>query len=283
MPFASQTPERVRVHLELLPFGQNFVSLWVSPVSLCLPASVPGQGSSLEQLQTGNLRVALVTQASPCLILHRQTPTNSPTLFSAHCSGFTSPSAIGLPAPQSPHLPTRIGYGCSLSCMAKGKALWEAQSLSMTSPASSHCQELQVPNCLLLPPPHLRACFNVSIQSWIIHYRVLLAGCQVLKVQTRQQTVPSAVLIRKDKGIQTQLCRTSIQYIYIITLHHLTYSAFLTQIRPFWPKISHHNCNQCKCNLRQKEKSQRCVHKLSMFVCFFVNDNKGLKKADPSA
>ncbi|KAF4097712.1 hypothetical protein G5714_021720 [Onychostoma macrolepis] len=78
--------------------------------SACLPASVPGQGSGLEQLQTGNFRVALVTQASPCLIPHRQTPTNSPTLFSAHCSGFTSPSAIGLPAPQSPHLPTRIGY-----------------------------------------------------------------------------------------------------------------------------------------------------------------------------
>ncbi|KAK9967520.1 hypothetical protein ABG768_001916 [Culter alburnus] len=78
--------------------------------SACLPASVPGQGSALEQLQTGNFRVALVTQASPCLIPHSQTPTNSPTLFSAHCSSFTSPLVIGLPASQSPHLPTRIGY-----------------------------------------------------------------------------------------------------------------------------------------------------------------------------
>ncbi|XDV22362.1 hypothetical protein PO909_027269 [Leuciscus waleckii] len=40
---------------ELFPCGSA-----PSP-SACLPASVPGQGSALEKLQTGNFRVALVT------------------------------------------------------------------------------------------------------------------------------------------------------------------------------------------------------------------------------
>lgn len=57
--------------------------------------------AGLELHQTGNLRVALVIQASPCLIPHKQTPTphppttnTTPPLFSAHTSALHPPPSL---------------------------------------------------------------------------------------------------------------------------------------------------------------------------------------------
>lgn len=57
--------------------------------------------AGLELHQTGNLRVALVIQASPCLIPHKQTPTphppttnTTPPLFSAHNSALHPPPSL---------------------------------------------------------------------------------------------------------------------------------------------------------------------------------------------
>lgn len=87
----------VWMSLECLPNRQK---MFPGP---CLPPLPAGQlcclrlWAGLELYQTGNLRVALVIQASPCLIPHKQTPTpppkpppptppSHPLLFSAHNS-----------------------------------------------------------------------------------------------------------------------------------------------------------------------------------------------------
>ena len=81
----------------------------------CLPASplvCLRLWAGLE-LQTGNLRVALVIQASPCLIPHKQTPKHPPPFIFSPQLGFAASAPIGWPAAQSPHLFRGIGSGLS--------------------------------------------------------------------------------------------------------------------------------------------------------------------------
>lgn len=118
--------------------------------------------AGLELHQTGNLRVALVIQASPCLIPHKQTPTpqppaptppHPPSIFSPQLS-FASPTLIGLTAAHSPHLLVGIGWRLFPFLDGRGQGTLGYRVLQLrltwfTVPAVHYESQLPLPS----PPP----------------------------------------------------------------------------------------------------------------------------------
>ena len=105
------TPQQSAISL-LSTYPQTEMFPGPSPLP-CLPASplVCLRLWAGLKLQTGNLRVALVIQASPCLIPHKQTPKHPPPFIFSPQLGFAASAPIGWPAAQSPHLFGGIGSG----------------------------------------------------------------------------------------------------------------------------------------------------------------------------
>lgn len=116
--------------------------------------------AGLELYQTGNLRVALVIQASPCLIPHKQTPTPPtttttppPSVFSPQL-GSASPALIGLTAAHSPHLLVGIGWRLFPFLDGQGQGtlgcrVLKPHSTCFTAPAVDYEAQLSLPS----PPP----------------------------------------------------------------------------------------------------------------------------------
>lgn len=118
--------------------------------------------AGLELHQTGNLRVALVIQASPCLIPHKQTPTSHPpaptpphppSIFSPQLS-FASPTLIGLTAAHSPHLLVGTGWRLFPFLDGRGQGTLGYRVLQLrlpwfTVPAVHYESQLPLPS----PPP----------------------------------------------------------------------------------------------------------------------------------
>ena len=151
--------------LECLPNRQK---MFPGP---CLPPLPAGQlcclrlWAGLELYQTGNLRVALVIQASPCLIPHKQTPT-PPTQTTTTNPTFPPPSVfspqlcsaslalIGLTAAHSPHLLIGIGWRLFPFLDGRGQGtlgyrVLKPSSTCSTVPSVDYESQLSLP----LPPP----------------------------------------------------------------------------------------------------------------------------------
>jgi len=116
--------------------------------------------------------------------------------------------------------------------MAKGKALWEAQSFSMTSPASRLVLQTTSPKQSALATPTSQNLLQRKHSE--LNYTLPCVASRMPGIKSTDQPTSSAKLCTYEKRQRdpdtTEWNFNTINW-YCHTLHHLKYLVFLTQWR----------------------------------------------------
>lgn len=160
--------------------------------------------------------MAVVTQASPCLIPHRQAPTTSSLpplslppslppspLFSAHCCGFASCHAIGLTAAHSPHLPDGIGWRLFPFLHGQGQGTLGCGVLERyVTCLPAHPGELRVPALSPLATPTSPSLLQRKHSG--LNYTLQCVASRMPGIKSTDQPSDRAKLRRKKKEKTTR-------------------------------------------------------------------------------